>query len=404
MKKILLCISGSIAAYKSLVLIRLLKKENFDVKVVLSENAKQFVTKTTVEALSGNKVYDNLWENSMDHIFLSRDVDVILVAPATANIIAKIANGICDDLITNVIAARRKDIPFLIVPAMNVEMWSNYPNQKNVNQLKKDNCIILDPENGMQACNESGCGRMIEPEKIVKHLKSIWYAGDIEKRDKEEIKLLITLGGTIEKIDAVRNIANNSSGKMGLAIINAFIDKNVKVIAIIGQTKLQECEWPDGILEKIFVRSADEMMKSVLVSLEKYKPDIFISVAAVADFKPKVVFNHKIKKKDNENEITLTLVKNCDILKSVSSLENNRPFCVGFAAETSNLLENMKLKLKNKKLDMIVGNNVLDATGSDNRVIILDKNEKIIESGLKNKEEIGRIISDVVLESYNSKC
>ena len=172
MKEVLLCISGGIAAYKSLILIRLLKNEVFDVDVILTENAKKFVTKVTIEALSGNKVYDDLWKNNMDHISLSRDKEIIIIAPATANTIAKIANGFCDNLLTTTIAARKKDIPTFFAPAMNLEMWSNQPNQRNIEQLQKDDLILLPPEKGILACSEIGHGRMIEPDSIIQNIKS----------------------------------------------------------------------------------------------------------------------------------------------------------------------------------------------------------------------------------------
>ena len=172
MKKILLCISGGIAAYKSLILIRLLREENFDVDVILTEDAKKFITKITVESLANNKVYDDLWKNNMDHISLSRDKDCIIIAPVTANTIAKIANGFCDNLLTTTIAARKKDIPIFFAPAMNAEMWSNPPNQRNIEQLQKDGLILLSPEKGVLACGEIGDGRMMEPQNIIKNIKS----------------------------------------------------------------------------------------------------------------------------------------------------------------------------------------------------------------------------------------
>ena len=399
MKKVILGISGGIASYKSLFLIRLLKKESFDVRVVLTESAKKFVTKITAEALFGHHVYDDLWENPMDHINLSRDVDLIVVAPATANTVAKIARGIADNLLTTLIAARQKHIPVFIAPAMNEEMWSNFANQGNIEKLKENGFIILNPENGIQACGEIGEGRMTEPSKIMEFLCIVLKKmHGIEQVNKIA---LITLGGTIEKIDSVRYIANGSSGKMGLAVVKALLNKGVKVVVIAAKNSIMNDEWPNNLYKKIDVETTQEMYDGVMKVVYEEKPDIFISAAAVSDYRVANPSSGKIKKEDNLNGMTIQLVENPDILKTVSAIQNNRPFCVGFAAESSDIEKNMRSKFARKKLDMIIGNNA-NAIGSDqNKIYILSNDGKIIETDLMNKSEVGKIIAEEVLKNFD---
>ncbi len=362
-KKLVLGITGGIAAYKSAELVRLLVKSNIDVQVVMTESATKFITPITMQALSGKPVFVGMWDggvgNGMPHIELSRDADAILIAPASAEFIAKLVHGRADDLLSTLCLAR--DCPLLVAPAMNKQMWENPATQRNIAQLKKDGVSILGPDTGDQACGEVGLGRMLEAEDLLvlvnAHFTPKLLAGK---------RVLITAGGTLEMIDPVRAITNLSSGKMGYAIAQAASDMGAEVTLVSGATSLAA---PKSV-NNIRATSSDAMYQAVMSNIAKQ--DIFIGVAAVADYSPTEQSTQKIKKSTASHSLELTLNK--DILAEVANLPN-APFCVGFAAESENLLEYAEAKRQAKKLPLIVANLVAEAMGSDeNSVTLLDKN------------------------------
>ncbi|MDR3426320.1 bifunctional phosphopantothenoylcysteine decarboxylase/phosphopantothenate--cysteine ligase CoaBC [Silvimonas sp.] len=360
-KRIVLGVTGGVAAYKAAELTRLMIKAGWDVQVVLTQAGAAFVTPVTFQALSGNTVFTDQWDarigNNMPHIDLSRGADAIVVAPATADLMAKVANGLCDDLLSTMIAAR--DCPLLVAPAMNKQMWENKPNQRNVAQLKADGVIVLGPDAGDQACGEVGMGRMLEPAAIMQALEAFFQPKLLRGK-----RVLITAGATFERIDAVRGITNTSSGKMGFAVARAALEAGAEVTLVAGETAQPT---PFGS-RRINVQSAHEMLDAV--EREVAHTDIFISVAAVADYHVVNQSEHKIKK--DSPTLTLELAANPDILAQVAS-RKDAPFCVGFAAESEKLLEHAQAKRKRKHLPLLVANLVQDAMGADdNEVILLD--------------------------------
>jgi len=361
-KSLLLGITGGIAAYKAAELVRLLVKAGIDVQVVMTAAACQFITPVTMQALSGKPVFMDMWDssvgNGMPHIELSRNADAILVAPASADFLAKLVQGRADDLLSTLCLAR--DCPLLVAPAMNKQMWENPATQRNIAQLKADGICLLGPDSGEQACGEVGLGRMLEAEALFAlvnaHFTPKLLAGK---------HVLITAGATLEMIDPVRAITNLSSGKMGYAIAQAAADMGAIVTLVSGASALNA---PSNVTT-IKAESADAMYNAVMSNV--IKQDIFISVAAVADYRP--VMQHQDKIKKSAASLTLELTPNKDILAEVASLPN-APFCVGFAAETENLLAYAEAKRKAKKLPLIVANLAGDAMGSDeNSVTLLDK-------------------------------
>lgn len=367
-KQIVLGITGGIAAYKAAELVRLLVKANIDVQVVMTTAACQFITPLTMQALSGKPVFIDMWQstisNGMPHIELSRSADAILVAPASADFLAKLVHGRADDLLSTLCLARGTDIkpcPLLVAPAMNKQMWENPATQRNLVQLKADGIKILGPDSGEQACGEVGLGRMLEAEDLLTMVLASFQPKLLLGK-----KLMLTAGATQEMIDPVRAITNLSSGKMGYAIAQAAADMGAEVTLISGITALKA---PVGV-NLITATSADAMYQSVMQHVAQQ--DIFIGVAAVSDYRPKQAHSQKIKK--SASPLTLELTANKDILAEVASLPN-APFCVGFAAETENLLEYAEQKRLRKKLPLIVANLVSDAMGRDeNNVTLLDKN------------------------------
>ncbi len=357
--KILLGITGGIAAYKAAELVRLLVKANIDVTVVMTEAACQFITPVTMQALSGKPVYTKMWDssisNGMPHIELSRNVDAILIAPASADFLAKLVQGRADDLLSTLCLAR--DCPLLVAPAMNKQMWENPATQRNIAQLQADSITILGPDSGQQACGEIGLGRMLEAEDllagITTHFTPKLFAGK---------RVMITAGATIEMIDPVRGITNLSSGKMGYALAQVAADMGAEVTLISGVTSLKA---PVNV-RNISALSADDMYQAVMVNVANQ--DIFIGVAAVADYSTLETSAQKIKK-DNTN-LTITLKRNKDILADVASLPNP-PFCIGFAAESENLIEYASQKRLAKKLPLIVANDVTQALGSEQNTVTL---------------------------------
>jgi phosphopantothenoylcysteine decarboxylase/phosphopantothenate--cysteine ligase len=395
-KKILLIICGGISAYKSLEVIRLLKKNGATVKTILTKSAKEFVTSLSVASLSQEKVYDNLFnaenEAEMDHISLSRWSDLILVAPTTANTISKLSVGSSDDLASTVMLASDKDI--FLAPAMNVRMWEHPSTKENLNKLKKYGYKIIGPEIGDMACGEFGEGKMTEPNEIIKQIEA--YFLNFNKTKK--FKALVTAGPTYEYIDPVRFITNKSSGKQGFELAKALSKKGFETTLISGPTNLKI----NNDINLIQVETAEEMFKSTQNNLPV---DVAIFSAAVADFKIKEKNKEKIKKK---NYINLNLEKNIDILNYVSNHNSLRPkLVIGFAAETNNVEENSKKKLMEKNCDWIIANDISNKSigfNSDfNEVTILYKNKKINDEKLymKKKSEIANEIIDRVVGQLN---
>lgn len=349
-KKIILGICGGIAAYKSADLVRRLSEAGAEVQVVMTRHAESFITPMTFQALSGNPVRQSLFDESaeaaMGHIELARWADIILIAPATANFIAELANGLARDLLSTLCLATTADIA--VVPAMNQAMWSNVATQENVSRLEQRGISVFGPASGEQACGDVGSGRMLEPLDIRDHVVSHFTETTNNTGLLAGKNILLTAGPTREPIDPVRYISNHSSGKMGFALAEAARDAGANVTVISGPTVISE---PTGITI-IPVQSAESMLEAVISRTPD--TDIFIAVAAVADYRVKETRTEKIKKSDAE--MTLTLVKNPDILATVASLKSHRPFCVGFAAETQDLQSYARDKLERKNLDMIAAN------------------------------------------------
>ncbi len=363
-KRIALGITGGIAAYKSAELVRLLIKQGASVQVAMTEAATHFVTPTTFQALSGKRVYADTWDstidNSMAHINFSREADVLIVAPASANFLAKIANGIADNLLTTLTLAR--NCPLLVAPAMNLQMWANPATQRNLSTLRADGVSVLGPASGEQACGEIGAGRMLEAEEILADVISFFQPKLLAGK-----KLLLTAGPTFEAIDPVRGITNLSSGKMGFALARAAQEAGADVTLICGPV----CQPTPRFVTRIDVVSALEMHAAVMQHIKAQ--DVFIGVAAVADYRPKHLAEHKLKKNDGANVPSiegLQFVLNPDILAEVAALPAP-PLCVGFAAESHNLAEYAQKKRAAKKIPLIVGNLIQDGFGGDNNRLIL---------------------------------
>jgi phosphopantothenoylcysteine decarboxylase/phosphopantothenate--cysteine ligase len=395
-RKILLIICGGISAYKSLELIRLLKKQGAEIKTILTKSAKEFVTPLSVASLSQEKVYDDLFnsenEAGMDHISLSRWADVILVAPATANTISKLSTGSSDDMASTVILASDKDI--FLAPAMNVRMWEHPSTKQNLNKLKSYGYKIIGPEVGDMACGEFGEGKMTEPKDIFQKIEA--YFSELKKNQK--LKALVTAGPTNEYIDPVRFITNKSSGKQGYALAKSLAKRGFQTTLISGPTNLQI----DDNINLIKVETADQMFEATKKSLPT---DVAIFSAAVADFKVKEKKNEKIKKQDY---LHLDLEKNIDILNYVSKHNSLRPkLVIGFAAETNDVQKNAEKKIIEKNCDWIIANDVSNnSIGFDsdfNEVSIFYKDNKVKNEKLtiKKKSEISEEIIDRVIEQLN---
>jgi len=360
-KSIVLGITGGIAAYKAAELVRLLVKANIDVQVVMTEAACQFITPVTMQALSGKPVFKDMWDasiaNGMPHIELSRAADAVVIAPASADFIAKLAHGNADDLLSTLCLAR--DCPLLIAPAMNKQMWENPATRRNIALLDSDGINILGPGSGEQACGETGLGRMLEANELLNLIQAHFQPKILKGK-----KILVTAGATLEMIDPVRAITNLSSGKMGYAIAQAALEMGADVTLVSGASTLKP---PSGV-KLISATSAETMYQSVMKNIAAQ--DIFISVAAVADYSPTETSPQKLKK--SKSPLTLELKPNKDILAEVASLPSP-PFCVGFAAESENLLAYAETKRKSKRLPLIVANLMSDSMGQDtNNVILLD--------------------------------
>ena len=393
-KKILLVICGGISAYKSLEIIRGIKKNNAEVKTILTKSAKKFVTSLSISSLSGEKVYEDMFnvenESEMDHITLSRWADLILIAPATANTISKLSSGSADDLASTVILASDKEI--YLVPAMNVRMWEHPSTKENLNKLINFGYKVIGPEIGDMACGEFGAGKMSEPNKIIKEIDA--YFGSKEKNKK--YKALITAGPTREYIDPVRFISNRSSGKQGYEIAKSFRDNGFETTLISGKTNLK----PVTGVNFIKVDTAEEMYNETINNLPA---DVAIFAAAVSDYKVKNYKNEKIKKKE---DLSLDLIKSIDILARVSKHNSLRPkLTIGFAAETNDLVNNSLVKLKEKNCDWIVANDVSNKSigfdSDENQISIFYKNNKSETLDKMNKSLIAKEIVNRVINKLN---
>ena len=359
-KRIVLGVTGGIAAYKAAELLRLLSKQGAEVQVAMSEGATHFVTPTTFQALSGKPVFTDQWDarmpNAMAHIDLSRQADLILVAPASADFLARTVHGLADDLLATMVLAR--DCPMLVAPAMNRQMWENPATQRNVAQLAADGVHILGPACGEQACGEVGAGRMLEPEEILEEVIAFFTPKLMAGK-----KVLITAGPTFEAIDPVRGITNLSSGRMGYALARAAQHAGATVTLVSGPVSFSA---PQGV-DRNNVRSALEMHAAVMARAGE--ADIFIGVAAVADYRVANAAEHKLKK-DTGGIPPIELVENPDILAEVAALKDG-PFCVGFAAESQNLEAYAQAKRKKKNIPLIAGNLIQDGFGGDDNTLIL---------------------------------
>lgn len=396
-KKILLGVTGSIAAYKACELVRLLKKKSHEVKVVMTQGAQQFVHKNTFEALSGNKVFSGFFDecNSMQHIDLARWADVIIIAPATAEFLSKLSIGSAENLLLSLCLAQDKENKFCyIAPAMNCFMWKNKITQGNCSKLKNVGYKLLPTEHGEQVCGDVGDGRMIEPSAIVKKILS-----SEENNFFKNKTILISAGPTHEKIDPVRFIGNYSSGRMGYALAKAAQSMGARVVVVSGPCFLEK---PLGCVI-INVNTAAEMLDAVDKNIFKYKADIFISSAAVADYYLEKVSESKIKK--TGNNLVLNLTRTPDILKAIRAMHEDL-FIVGFCAETDNLLENAKKKLQNKKLNMIVANQVIKSGypfgAETNKVVCFAGGKKYYFSC--EKIILARKLLNIIEREYLSKA
>ncbi|SPE30566.1 fused 4'-phosphopantothenoylcysteine decarboxylase; phosphopantothenoylcysteine synthetase, FMN-binding [Burkholderiales bacterium] len=363
-RKIVLGVTGGIAAYKCCELVRRMRDQGARVQAVMTRSAHRFLAPASLQALTGEPVFDDLWDervaDGMAHIALSRDADAILVAPATANFLAKLANGLCDDLLSSLVLARRPEqCRLLLAPAMNVEMWEQPATQRNVERLRLDGALLLGPAHGEQACGETGAGRMLEPDELLAALIAAFQDKCLRGR-----RVLVTAGPTFEAIDPVRAITNRSSGKMGYALARAACEAGAQVTLVSGPTALPA---PFGV-HRIGVESAAQMLEQVLAHVRQ--ADVFVAVAAVADWRAAAFSPSKLKRHALAEPPPLQLANNPDILAAVAALPS-APLCVGFAAESERLLEHARGKLATKGVAMVVGNLVQEALGSDEVELVL---------------------------------
>ena len=392
-------ITGSIAAYKAISVVRDFQKEGHEVRVAMTEEAVHLIGTQTLAALTKQPVLTDLWKESradkIQHIELADWTDIAVVVPATANFIAKIANGIADDAESSTFLATAA--PRYVIPAMNSHMWSNHAFQRNLQQLKQDGIFVMDPDTGRLAEGYNGKGRMPEPAAIMNWVNSSLQVND-ELAGK---KVVITAGGTVSPLDPVRYLGNRSSGKMGLALANAALMAGAEVVLIVGHVSVPIPS--SSKMTVIHVETTEEMLAAVRKAFST--ADALIMAAAVADYEPVNYIDHKIKKQDQGDKLKIYLKETPDILKTMGSLKQEQQVVVGFAAETNDLLENATKKLKNKNADMIVANNVSQGVfGSDrDKVTVLRKdkaNENIAET---TKVEIAKKIITLVAEELESR-
>lgn len=391
-KKVILGVSGGIAAYKAAELVRGLMAAGAEVRVVMTRGGQAFVTPLTFQALSGNPVHTDLLdpeaEQGMGHIQLARWADIVLVAPASANTLARLAHGEATDLLSTLCLAT--EAPISVAPAMNMQMWLDAATQANIRILSERRIDIFGPAEGEQACGEVGPGRMLEPDELVDRLSGLFESGVLAGK-----QVLITAGPTREAIDPVRYISNHSSGKMGYAIAQAAIEAGARVTLVSGPSQLPT----PSMVERVDVESAQQMRDAVLPRAAE--TDIFIATAAVADYRVEQVSSSKIKK--DSDKLTMNLTKNPDILAEVSGLNEARPFCVGFAAETDKVTEHARQKLQNKALDMIAANQVGEGLGfhaEENALqVIWAEGER--ELPLMSKNKLARELIQLIAAQYS---
>jgi len=391
-KRVLLGVSAGIAAYKTPDLVRKLTERGAQVQVIMSKNSEQFVAPLALQAVCGHAVHNFAMtaesETGMGHIDLARWADIVLVAPATANIISRICQGNADELLTTVITAT--EAPVAVAPAMNQQMWQNQATVDNMKTLSERKVHILGPDAGEQACGEVGLGRMLQPVDIATQLGELFETGSLTGKN-----VMITAGPTWEALDPVRGITNHSSGLMGYSLAQAAIEAGATVTLVTGPTHL---DTPDHANVKKVI-SALDMHAAVMESIDEQ--DIFIGVAAVADYRPVNSADQKIKK--NADEMTITMIKNPDILADVAAL-NNRPFCVGFAAETNDVIDYAQSKLERKKLDMIAANHVGGTEtgfGSPDNAITLISKTGVTELPKQNKFGLARALVEQIAKQMN---
>ncbi len=388
-KRILLGVTGGVAAYKAAEFARLLLQEGCDVQVVMTDAAIRFVGTATFQALTGKLVFTDLWDarvaNGMAHIDLARVRDAIVVAPASADFLAKLVHGSADDLLSTLCLAR--DCPLLVAPAMNRQMWESAATQRNLTQLVKDGVTVLGPAAGDQACGETGMGRMLEPEELL-----MGVIGSLQSKLLNGKRVLITAGPTFEAIDPVRSITNRSSGKMGYAVARAACDAGAEVTLISGPTCLPT---PLGAV-RVDVVSARDMLSAVTVHLQN--ADIFVSVAAVADYRPAQPAKQKIKKRNQP--MSIELVPNDDILAYVAALPHP-PFCVGFAAETEKLEQHAAEKRRAKRVPLLAANLVQEALGTDDNALVLFDDDGRHELPRAPKPELARRLVAHIARLYD---
>ena len=412
-KNIILCVTGGIAAYKCVDLVSRLRKQGANVHVILTKGAQNFVTETAMREISGNPVVTSMWQEiqqyDVEHIALAQLADVVLVAPATANVIAKCACGMADDMLTTTLLATKA--PVFLAPAMNTNMYENSITQQNLHTLQERGCHIIEPAAGHLACGTSGVGRMPEPQELVEILADFFATGKetaetdeadfrqhlAEALDFSGVNILVTAAGTREPIDPVRYIGNRSSGKMGYAIAEAARDLGANVTLISGPSALT----PLAGVNFFKVESARDMRRLVLENFPESQ--IVIKAAAVADYRVKNVADHKIKK--NDEELTLVLEKNPDILKELGQKKQKGQVLVGFAAETQNLIQYAQSKLEKKNLDMIVANDVSKPQAGfnvdTNLIKLLKRDGSIEELPLMSKKDLAYIILNHVMKIYH---
>ncbi len=387
-KNILLGVTGGIAAYKTVELLRLLKKAGATVNVIMTNSAQKFVGKTTFEVLSENPVLSDLFfdtESSIKHIDLATRADAVIIAPATANTIAKFAHGIADDALSTTLLA--VTCPVMICPSMNTDMYQNIRVQRNLDILEKDGWHILDPDSGVLACKTVGAGRLPDPWFIFDRIEAM-----LTKKDLNGRKILVSAGPTVEPIDPVRFISNHSSGKMGYAIAKAAEKRGGQVTLVSGPVSLES---PVGV-ERINVKTCEEMADQMLANLDQ--ADIIVKVAAVADYKPIDPKTSKIKKKDNNKDISISMTENLDIVKLIGEKKTKDQFLVGFAAETDDLENNALLKIKKKNLDMIAANLVGSSDSGfkadTNKVKLFFRDGSFFDIPLMDKNDVADILID----------
>ncbi|MEO3712654.1 bifunctional phosphopantothenoylcysteine decarboxylase/phosphopantothenate--cysteine ligase CoaBC [Roseateles flavus] len=382
-KHILLALSGGVACYKVAELTRLLVKAGATVQVMMSEAAEAFITPVTMQALSNRPVYTSQWDarepNNMAHINLSREADVMLIAPASADMIARLVQGRADELVSLTALARpRERCGLLVAPAMNREMWTHPATQRNIAQLQADGAQVLGPGHGDQACGEVGDGRMLEPQQLLDAVIAHFQPKLLQGR-----RLLITAGPTFEAIDPVRGITNLSSGKMGFAIARAAAEAGAEVTLIAGPVHLPT---PVGV-RRIDVTSAQQMLEAVLPRAAQH--EVFVATAAVADWRPAQLNEHKIKKDGKKSAPTFELTENADILATVAALPD-APYCVGFAAESQDLVKHAREKLLRKKLPLVVGNLGPATFGKDDNSLVLVEADRETELPRADKLTLAR--------------